>query len=263
MKHNKKFDKYFHYKQSVQNPKEEILFFKKTYRSFFKKPPRVFREDFCGTFYIGYEWVKEHPENKAIVVDKDRQPITYGKKHHFSKLTDSQKSRLKIYNTNVLNTKIPGADIISVNNFSYFIFKQRSILLKYFKNIKKVLSKQGLFIIDVVGGSDCCDENEEQVDHKDFIYYWEQKNFDPVSHQAQFYIHFKRKREKKREKVFSYDWRMWSLPELQDILKEAGFSAIYVYWEQSDSKGEGTGVFKKSLKGEACDTWIAYLVCKP
>ena len=263
MKSKKKFDKYFYYKQSVQNPKEEILFFKKTYKSFFKKTPRVFREDFCGTFYIGYEWVREHPANKAIVVDKDHQPIAYGKKHHFSKLTASQKSRLKIYNTDVLNAKLPGAEIISVNNFSYFIFKQRATLLKYFKTIKKALSKQGLFIIDVFGGSDCFDANEEQAVHKGFSYYWDQKNFDPVSNYAQFYIHFKRKREKKREKVFSYDWRMWSLPELKDILEEAGFSSPHVYWEQSDSKGGGTGVFKKSRKGEACDTWIAYLVCKP
>ena len=257
-----KFDKYFYYKQSVQNPEEEILFFKKTYKSFFKKTPRVFREDFCGTFYIGYKWVKAHPQNKAIVVDKDSRPILYGKKHHLSKLTDSQKSRLKIYNTNVLNPKLPSAEIISVNNFSYFILKEKVLLLTYFKNIKKALSKQGLFIIDAFGGSDCFEDNEESVPHKGFHYYWEQKNFDPISHHAKFYIHFKRRGEKKREKVFSYSWRIWSLPELKDLLESAGFSNIYVYWEQSDKKGDGTGVFKKTSKGEPCNTWIAYLVCQ-
>ena len=262
MKNKKSFDKYFYYKESVQNPKDEILFFKKTYKSFFKRTPRVFREDFCGTFYIGYEWVKAHPKNKAIVVDKDSQPLLYGKKHHLSKLTDSQKSRLRICNTDVLNQKLPGAEIISVNNFSYFIFKQRSLLLKYFKNAKRALAKQGLFIIDTFGGSECFEDNSERVEHKGFHYYWEQKNFNPISHQAQFYIHFKRRGEKKRERVFSYDWRLWSLPELKDILEEAGFSSLHVYWEQSDKNGEGTGFFKKSLKGEACETWIAYLVCK-
>ena len=47
-----------------------------------------------------------------------------------------------------------------------------------------------------------------------------------------------------------------------------GFTKKYrvhklVYWEQSDKKGEGTGVFKKSETGEICGTWIAYLVCQP
>ena len=262
MKNKVEFDKYFYYKKSVQNPKEEIKFFKKTYKSFFKKTPRIFREDFCGTFYIGYHWVKDHPQNKAIVVDKDKQPIEYGKKYHLSKLNSSQKSRLQIFNKNVLDKSLPKAEIISVNNFSYFIFNERSMMLKYFKNIKKALMNKGLFIIDVVGGPDCEALSEEKVEHKNFNYYWDQDSFDPVNNSAHFYIHFKRKGEKKQKKAFSYDWRMWSIPELKDVLRDAGFSKIHVYWEQSNKKGEGTGFFKKSLKGDICDTWIAYLVCE-
>ena len=262
MKKNPVFDKYFYYKNSVQSPEENIIFFKKTYKSIFKKTARIFREDFCGTFYIGYYWVKEHPKNRALVIDKDNQPIEYGKKHHLSKLTASEKSRLTILNNNVLDKKLPKAEIINVNNFSYFIFKQRTVLLKYFKNIKRSLFNKGLFIIDVVGGPDCEDISEEEAKHKDFSYYWDQTRFDPINNEAQFYIHFKRKGEKKRKKVFSYDWRMWSIPELKDILLEAGFSKVYVYWEQSDKKGEGTGLFKKATKGDICDTWVAYLVCK-
>lgn len=257
-----KFDKYFYYKKSVQNPKEEIRFFQKIYKSFFNKSAKIFREDFCGTFYIGYHWVKKHPQNIAIVVDKDKKPIEYGKKHHLLKLNASQQSRLQIFNKDVLDKSLPKAEIISVNNFSYFIFKQRVMMLKYFKNIKNSLFKKGLFIIDIFGGPDCETPSEEQIEHNDFDYYWDQDSFDPINNTARFYIHFKRKAEKKQKKAFFYHWRMWSIPELKDILKEAGFSNIYVYWEQSDKKGEGTGVFKKTLRGEACETWIAYLVCK-
>lgn len=263
MKNKSDFDKYFYYKKSVQNPKEEIRFFKKIYKSFFRKSPRIFREDFCGTFYIAYHWVKEHSQNKAIVVDRDKQPIEYGRKHHFPKLNSSQQSRLQIVNKNVLDKSLPKAEIISVNNFSYFIFKQKDMMLKYFKNIRKSLFNKGLFIIDVFGGPACEAPSEEIIEHNDFDYYWDQDSFDPISNTARFYIHFKRKNEKKQKKAFSYHWRMWSIPELRDILKDAGFSNTFVYWEQSDKKGEGTGVFKKSLKGEACETWVAYLVCKP
>ena len=259
----KEFDKYFYYKKSVQNPKQDIKFFKKAYAQFYKKKPRVFREDFCGTFYVAYQWVKERPQNQAIAIDSDKEPIEYGKRHHLSKLNSSQKARLKVLNKNVLDSPLPKADIISVGNFSYFVFKQRDLMLKYFKNIKKSLFPQGLFIIDMVGGPDCEDISEEKVEHKDFNYYWDQVSFDPIHKTARFYIHFKRKGEKKQKKAFVYDWRLWSLPELRDILKSAGFSKTHVFWEQSDKKGEGTGVFKKTEKGEICGTWIAYLVCQP
>ena len=261
MKARPQFDKYFYYKKSVQSPKEDIQFFKRVYIHHFKKSARIFREDFCGTFYVGYHWVKSHSQNQAIVIDSDKQPIEYGKKHHFMKLNASQQSRLTIINKNVMDKNLPQAEIITVSNFSYFVLKQRALILKYFKNIKKSLFKQGLFIIDALGGPDCEAPYEEKVEHDGFDYYWDQDSFDPINNSAQFYIHFKRKGEKKQKRVFSYDWRMWSLPELRDILQEAGFSKVDVYWEQSDKKGEGTGVFKKAKKGEVCDTWIAYLVC--
>ena len=262
MKKNQEFDKYFYYKKSVQNPKQDIKFFRKTYQSFFKKQARIFREDFCGTFYVGYHWVKGHPQNKAIVIDEDRQPIEYGKKHHLSKLKSSEIARLQVLNKNVLDKNLPKAEIISVSNFSYFVFKQRDMMLKYFRNVKKSLFKKGLFIIDVVGGPDCEALSEERTEYDDFSYYWDQDSFDPISNTAHFYIHFKRKGEKKQKRAFSYYWRLWSLPELKDVLKDAGFSNVHVYWEQSDKRGEGTGVFRKSHRGEICDTWIAYLVCE-
>ncbi len=260
MKRRPKFDKYFYYKQSVQSPKKDIQFFRQTYIQIFKKAPRIFREDFCGTFYVGYHWVKAHPRNKAFVIDADKKPLEYGVERHFKKLSASQKSRLKILNQNVLDKKLPSAEIIAVSNFSYFVFKQRGLLLKYFKNIKKALLKKGLFIIDVFGGPDCEGISEEKIEHKSFDYYWDQDSFDPISRTAQFYIHFKTKGVAKRKKVFSYHWRMWSIPELREILEDAGFSKTHVYWEQSDKKGDGSGVFKKTAQGEICDTWIAYLV---
>ena len=260
MKKKKAFDKYSYYKRSVQNPEEDILFFRRIYKSIYNKNPRIFREDFCGAFNIGATWVKKHPENRAIVIDKDSEPLNYGKKYHFPKMSSSEQKRLQVLHKNVCNPSLPSSEIISVSNFSYFVFKERKELLTYFKNVKKKLKKEGLFFIDVFGGTDCEGPIEESVEHEDFIYYWDQKNFDPVNNHAYFYIHFKRKGEKKRRKQFSYDWRIWSLPELRDALADAGFSKTHVYWELSDKKGEGSGIFRKVRKGEPCDVWIAYLV---
>ncbi|MCY4321427.1 MAG: class I SAM-dependent methyltransferase, partial [Bdellovibrionaceae bacterium] len=149
------------------------------------------------------------------------------------------------------------------SNFSYFTLKERSLMLKYFKNALKCLSKKSLFIIDVLGGTECEELSEEEIQHENFSYYWDLDYFDPISRTGHFYIHFKRKGEKKIKKVFSYDWRLWTLPELKDILIEAGFSKVHVYWEGTDKKGEGNGIFKPVKNGDICESWIAYLVCLP
>lgn len=262
MKPKKPFDKYKLYRESVQSPKDDVKFFSKVYKTLNKKPARIFREDFSGTFSISTEWVKAHSQNKAIAVDNDSQPLQYGKKNYLSKLKEHQKKKVSVLKSSVLKPRLPKADIISVSNFSYFTFKERKTLLKYFKNVYSQLPKKGLFIIDAFGGSECQEGSDESVKHKSFTYYWEQEDFDPIQNQAIFHIHFKRNGEPKRKKVFSYDWRLWSLPELKDVLKDAGFREVEVYWEGSDKNGDGSGIFKKASSGEACACWIAHIISR-
>ncbi|MBC6416145.1 MAG: class I SAM-dependent methyltransferase [Bdellovibrionales bacterium] len=257
------FDKFFYYKKAVQNPAKEFDFFKKTFRSFYKKTPLLFREDFCGTFYMAFQWVQDHKLNKAIAIDVDKKPIEYGIKHHLCQLNASQKKRFTFLNKNILTPRLPSAELITVSNFSYFALKTQNLMLKYFKNVHKSLYKKGLFILDVMGGPDCEKIIEEERKYKTFTYFWDQDYFDPIQREGHYHIHFKRKGERKRLKQFSYNWRLWTIPELKQLLLSAGFSEVYVYWEQSDKKGEGNGVFKKTKKAETCDSWIAYLVSIP
>ena len=256
----KPFDKYWHYRHSVQSPDLDVRFMRKCYRELKHKEPYLFREDFCLTFDLSCEWVKLHTRNKALAVDIDNKPLKYGKAHYLSQLSPHQQKRLKTLNSNVLNVRSPKADIIGANNFSYFTFKQRADLKKYFQNCLKCLKPQGILILDCFGGSQCQEANEEAVDHGRFTYYWDQVSFDPISHEAKFYIHYKRKGEKKRQKVFRYDWRLWTIPELKELLKEAGFKKTHVYWEGTAKNGEGNGRFSRKNKGEECDSWIAYIV---
>jgi len=104
--------------------------------------------------------------------------------------------------------------------------------------------------------------NEEETEHKGFSYFWDQDSFDPVTNFAEFYIHFKRKGEKKRKKVFSYQWRMWTIPEIRECMEEVGFQKTHVYWEGSDEDGDGNGEFKRVEQGEDCDSWVAYVVAE-
>lgn len=256
---SKTFEKYELYERAVQSADSDVLFLKKVYRELKGKEAYSLREDFCGTFLLSCEWVKLENNNLAMGLDLDPEPLEYGRLNHLSELSSDEQERLKLIEADVLSFDLPSADLAIAMNFSYFVFKTREQIKTYFQNVFKSLPDDGVFVIDVFGGSDCQDENEEKTIHKDFTYYWHQTNFDPVTHRALFYIHFKLNGQKKQERVFTYDWRMWTIPELREILAEVGFSKTHVYWEGTTKNGEGDGVFTRTEKGESCQSWIAYI----
>ena len=260
----KEFEKYFYYANAVQSPEIDISFLNQVFLEIYNSKPLSLKEDFCGTFLLCCEWIKQSSEHKALGVDLNSEPLNYGKEKHLSQLSPLQKKQITIHRNDVLN-KIDFHlfDIVLAQNFSYFIFKKRQTLLEYFKNAKKHLNKDGLFIIDAFGGSESTYPNIDETEHRDFIYQWDQDSFNPITHEAQFYIHFKRKNEETRHKVFAYDWRIWSLPELKDILIDAGFKEVFVYWEQEDKEDGTPGEYKATTEAENCEAWVAYLVGKP
>lgn len=257
------FDKYFYYHSSVQSPEDDVLFYERAYKHYNpSENPITLREDFCAAFANSCSWVQLSDDKIAIGLDIDSEPIQYGMNHYYEELSEDQKNQLSILEKNVLDLDVPKADVISATNFSYFCFKQRNDLLNYFKNCHNSLNENGIMILDCFGGPECQEANEHETEYDDFSYYWDQDNFNPVTHEATFYIHFKRKGEKKRERVFSYDWRLWTLPEIQEILSDAGFSNSVIYWEGTDSEGEGNGEFEITTEGEECESWIAYIAAK-
>lgn len=258
----KPFDKYEHYLKSVQSPDVDSAFLAKTFKDLRGRPARTFREDFCGTHMICCEWVKAHKDNYAYGVDLDLEPILYGQRNYASRLTEEQRSRMHILKDNVLSVRPPKVDIINALNFSFYIFKSRTLLRKYFENCLKGLNSKGLLIVDAFGGSSCYEPNEDKarISSGKFFYFWEQKDFDPITNEAIFYIHFKRDGERKRQRVFKYDWRMWTIPEIREVMMEAGFRRTHVYWEGTTARGLGDGKFRRKEKGESCQGWVAYVV---
>lgn len=258
----KEFDKYWYYHESVQSPETDVVFFDKIFKELKKRKAKTLREDFCGTHAISCEWVKLSKEKVAYGVDLDPEPISYGQEHYASQLSSEQLKRLHVSEGNVLEKALKKVDIGSASNFSYFIFKERALLKTYFANAYKSLNKDSIFILDCFGGPKCQESNEEETVHDHWSYYWDQDSFDPITNYAQYYIHFKRKGEKKRTECFSYDWRMWSIPELKDILTEVGFKKVHIYWEGDDEEGDGSGEFTRTEVGEECEAWVAYIVAE-
>lgn len=254
------FDKYYYYTKSVQSPDADVEFLRDTYRELNGRLPVSLREDFCGTFANSCAWVKLNKEFVACGVDLDPEPIEYGRKHHLTSLTEEQQQRVKILESNVLDEALPVSDVIAAMNFSYFIFKTRKQMKQYFQNAYRTLNDGGVFILDCFGGSQCYEALEEETDYGDFSYFWDLDAFDPVTNHVKYYIHFKLKGEReKREKCFTYDWRMWSIPELRELLEEVGFKSTHVYWEGTTEDGEGDGCFQRTERGEECEAWIAYI----
>ena len=146
-------------------------------------------------------------------------------------------------------------------NFSYYLFKTRAELCEYFKQVHGALVSDGLFLLDAYGGSEAFEEMEEERTVNGFTYIWDQHSYNPITGDAVNYIHYKFPDGSQLKKAFEYQWRLWTLPEIQELLLEAGFKEVTVYWEGTDEEsGEGNDEFDPTTIGEACPDWIAYLV---
>jgi SAM-dependent methyltransferase len=254
-------DKHELYESAVQNVVEECKFVSKTFNKIRGRKALSLREDFCGTASAACQWSRLGPKHTAIGVDIDEDVLAWGRKHRHSRLNDDQKSRVTLLNANVLSADTGKVDIVSAFNFSYWIFQTRSDMLAYFRKIHATLKDDGIFFLDAFGGSEAFEEMKEKTKHDRFTYIWEQASYSPVSGEIQCHIHFKFPDKSKLQKAFSYIWRLWTLPELTELLTEAGFKAT-VYWEGTDKDGEGNGVFEPDARGEADAGWIAYIVAE-
>ncbi len=263
-------DRYALYGLSVQEPANEAEFFNNTYKQLNGKEPRILREDFCGTHAVCCEWVKLHKKNVAYGVDLDPEPLAWGKANLQPALTDEQRSRINLYEDDVRSTAEVKADVLAAQNFSFFLFKTRDALRGYFAQALANIADDGIMVMDMMGGSDCHIENHEDVrtidtdvkGFKKFKYIWEQNRFNPITADALFHIHFRFKDGSELDKAFTYDWRFWTLPEVTELLLEAGFSDATVYWEETDEDGDETGEFSPASEGPADPSWIAYIVAQ-
>jgi len=255
-------DKHLLYEESVQNVEEEIKFLDRAYRDLRGRPAVTLREDFAGTTAAACEWVRTADNRQAWAVDFEPEVLKWGRERHVKSLTVEQQQRIEQIEGNVLNTNTPLADMIVGFNFSYFVFKTRDKLREYFEQARRNLQSDGLFLIDCFGGSEALEECEEETEQDDFTYVWDQDSFDPISAHLMCHIHFHFPDGSKMRKAFSYDWRMWTLPELRELLHEAGFRKSTVYWEGTDEDGEGNDEYTPVERGDADPAWIAYVVAE-
>ncbi|HKK16168.1 MAG TPA: class I SAM-dependent methyltransferase [Gammaproteobacteria bacterium] len=254
-------DRHKLYEASVQCVESEIDFVDETFTKIRSRQAIDLREDFCGTANTSCEWVRRRKTNKATSIDLDPEVLEWGKSHNLASLDGQQAGRITLINDDVMNVNGQSNDIVLAMNFSYWIFKQRKKMIDYFRSVYNNLKDDGIFFLDSFGGYEAFQEMEEETNYGKFTYVWDQASYNPITGDCTCKIHYKFRDGSRMKDAFVYHWRIWTLPELTEMLAEAGFTPT-VYWEGTDKDGEGNGVFTPSLVGEADAGWIVYIVAE-
>jgi hypothetical protein len=142
------------------------------------------------------------------------------------------------------------------------MFETRDELRAYFASCRNALADDGILFLDSFGGPEAIEVQKEKTKFDHFTYVWDQADFNPVTNHMRCHIHFKFPDGSKIKNAFTYEWRMWTLPEIRELLLEAGFSAARIYWEGEDEDGEGNGEFYETDKGAPDLAWVCYIIAE-
>lgn len=256
-------DRHVLYEESVQDPESELEFVAETFEEITGRPLRRIREDFCGTANTASWWVADAPDHEAVGVDLDADVLAWGRRHHLDNLRADQRSRIELIESDVMTAETGPVDALLAMNFSYFLFTRRDTLRAYFARAREALVDDGVLFLDAFGGYDAHRELEERTEYDEFTYVWDQASFDPIGQAMTCQIHFEFPDGSRLDRAFEYHWRLWTLPEIRELLEEAGYSSVTVYWEGTDEEtGEGDGVYSPADTGDADAGWICYIVAR-
>src|SRR5262245_30606715 len=259
------------YEASVQDVEWDLDFFTSVYRR--ERGARFdrLREDFCGTARLACTWVQRRPSHRAWGVDLNPATLAWARANHLATLGPAAE-RVRLVRADVRHSRVPKVDVIAALNCSYWVFKQKSVLVDYVRSAYRGLDARGLLFMDVFGGEGA---NRTLIERRrvrgtrtfageripPFTYKWEQKRFNPIDHHLLAAIHFELDDGRVLRNAFRYDWRMWTLPELDEAFREAGFRDVQVHvqgWDEVRNRPLDTYHRRRSFENQ--DGWIAFVV---
>lgn len=260
-------DRHDLYQKSVQDTDTELELMVEKFQEIRGRKPLSFREDFCGTALLSIAWCQSGEGRTAQGVDLCEETLAWGREHNLKPVADAVKGRLDLVNANVLDISEPKVDVTCALNFSYSVFKSREQLKQYFVAALKGLNKDGVLMLDLFGGTEAIDSTKEKrkVQGEKFKFIWEQEKYNPVTNEILCHINFKFKDGSKIKHAFTYDWRLWTIPEVSELLLEAGYSKVHVYWEEyTDDEDDDdylvtTGKYIEVSEVENQESWVAYI----
>jgi hypothetical protein len=166
------------------------------------------------------------------------------------------RARVALAQAIVLEYAGPKVDVVGAFNFSYLIFKRRQELVAYFRKAYEALDRDGLFFCDLFGGTEAIVPIVESRRCKGgFTYVWEHARYNPISNEILCHIHFKFRDGSEIREAFTYDWRLWTIPEVRECLLVAGFRDTQVWWESTDEDD-----YRQSEREDNQPGWLVYIV---
>lgn len=253
-------DRFVLYQRAVQRADKEVRFLARLFARKAGRPALSLCEDFCGTALLCAEWVRKRGRS-AVGIDIDPESLAWGATHNLAP-SKGTPARVRLLQQDVRAPRRGPFDLTVALNFSYCTLRTREGLRDYFKRVRRSMAADGLFVFDVLGGHRSWRRCSEPRRLSDYTYTWEQASIDPISNSMVSHIHFDFPDGSRIQKAFSYRWRLWTIPELRELLAESGFSRSTVYWEDGGDVRYGTGTYRARARVEQEAAWVAYLVAE-
>jgi len=267
----KRPDPHVLYEAAVQGVYFDLDLMERIYRRLRGRRFVRFREDFCGTAQMAAAWVLRRPENLAWGVDLHAPTLAWARRHRLSRMREHAR-RLTLVRADVRSVTRPRVDVVAAYNYSFWVFKKRPDLLRYFRGARASLRPGGLFFVTAFAGNRAMGTLTERtyvpgsysIDGErvpPFTYVWEQNRFNAIDHDILCHIHFRLRDGSWMRRAFSYDWRMWTVPEIRDALLEAGFRKTLVYadaWNERRNRPDDFYRLRTRLQNQ--DSWLAIIV---
>lgn len=262
-------DRHALYEVAVQGVDWDLDFLARLYRARHGREARLFREDFCSTAALATAWAQRDPANRAWAVDLDPEPLAWARRHRLP-FARGTAGRVTLERGDVRRVRRPLVHVTCALNFSWWVFHERADLLAYLRAARASLAKGGILVLNAFGGGKAERPLVERTRKRAgngpdgepvpaFTYVWEQKRFEPIGRRLLAHIHFELRDGTKLPKAFTYDWRMYTLPELRDAALEAGFRDFEVWSEGWDAGARThTGRLHRRARLDNDDCWIAY-----
>lgn len=262
-------DRHALYEVAVQGPDWDLDFLERVARRHSGRVPRRFREDFCSTAALATSWAQRHPGNEAWAVDLDPEPLAWAKRNRLP-YARGVEGRVHLVRSDVRRPQRPLVDVACALNFSWWVFHARADLVAYLRAARASLRPRGTLVMNLFGGTraertlvertrKAAGNGPDGTMHPGFTYIWDQASFDAVSRRLLAHIHFELRDGRRVARAFTYDWRMWTLPELRECAEEAGFRTVEIWTEGwTANKRTHNGVLYPRTTLDNDDCWIAY-----
>lgn len=214
------------YERTVQDPERTV----ELLRALHGGDPRVLGEDFAGTAALSRAWVRAIEGGRAHATDLDP-----------ARLAHAPHPRVA---THALDVRAPElarhgpCDVVHAGNFSLGELHARAELLGWARTARARLAPGGIVAADTYGGESAwrrgvLERRRFEPDGLEIRWLWEQRSANPLSAEVVNALSFRVLRAGDvvldLPDAFVYRWRLWSAPELVDVLGEAGFRRAEVH----------------------------------